>query len=853
LAARRITGRRTAIAVAAAAVLFLPLAGGCSATRLRPAEGPPADVSPAHTPVPEPPPAALSGEKNQAYAYYASAVALDLEAAHLEEIFTYQRLSMGTKQPSLLRDAKKLRAQALHYLDLAHEEDPASAPVVRRKGDILMSLGGVEEAVALYEEADALGPAEPRWYFRTAGQLELLNRMPQAAALLEKAVSSATGLSDELRRVACVELGGIYVRLGQFEDAEKAYRSALGLASRARPRTELGAALAAGLEQDPTGIRRTLVTILRSQGKLDEALEEARTAVEEAPGDVRTMATLAGVYEAKGDIGAAIKTTQDFVDGHGDSQMGVLALARYLAAAGRVDEAVARCKRFLADHGEDAKVRQEIVSTYIKAGRAADAEKFAFEGGKGGVPEAPVALSLLDVYLKDGKAQEALDLATKILDESALEPNVASEVFARLWGGLSLERTERFYSEYAAAHGENLAAGYGFARVLTGRGEKGKADELFVTLAEKGASYAEVYEAAADYLLTKGDAYRAATLLLYGVEYGIVPNPEITSDRIVDAAADPGQLASKLEADEPKYENANITLDQIVARLYSRGENDAKAEEFYRKALDGPTPRLPDYAGLVISLYRQDKNDEAIAIVRKLRGGGQGSPALMRVLVAMLSKDGQYEQAREIAEGLIREQPTDVDNRLALVSVYVDEENYEAAAQELETARGLAEGDESLLGNVRYLLGVVYDEQGKDALALSMWQANLRVNPQDADSNNATAYYYAERGTNLEEALELVEKALAAEPENGAYLDTLGWVYYKMGDLKSAVDALTKAVEKSGDAVILDHLGDALLASGDASGAMAAWKRALSSKPKARDRANIEEKIKVNSSEGLKE
>jgi tetratricopeptide (TPR) repeat protein len=67
---------------------------------------------------------------------------------------------------------------------------------------------------------------------------------------------------------------------------------------------------------------------------------------------------------------------------------------------------------------------------------------------------------------------------------------------------------------------------------------------------------------------------------------------------------------------------------------------------------------------------------------------------------------------------------------------------------------------------------------------------------------------YAEVGKHLDEAKAHVLKALAQDPNNGAYLDSMGWVYYKKGDLPHALEYLKKAAELERDAVIAEHLGD---------------------------------------------
>src|SRR5437762_11176135 len=86
----------------------------------------------------------------------------------------------------------------------------------------------------------------------------------------------------------------------------------------------------------------------------------------------------------------------------------------------------------------------------------------------------------------------------------------------------------------------------------------------------------------------------------------------------------------------------------------------------------------------------------------------------------------------------------------------------------------------------------------------------------------------ADRGTRLDEALQYIKRALDVDPQNGAYLDSLGWAYYKMGNYDLAEENLRKASEKIGnDATVQDHLGDLFNKTGHIKLAAAHWERAL--------------------------
>jgi Flp pilus assembly protein TadD len=93
---------------------------------------------------------------------------------------------------------------------------------------------------------------------------------------------------------------------------------------------------------------------------------------------------------------------------------------------------------------------------------------------------------------------------------------------------------------------------------------------------------------------------------------------------------------------------------------------------------------------------------------------------------------------------------------------------------------------------------------------------------------------YAEKGIRLDEAERLIRKALELEPENGYYIDSLGWAFYQQGRYADAVRELRRAVDLTRgkeDPVIYDHLGDAYLRSGDEPAALSAWEKSLDLDP----------------------
>jgi tetratricopeptide (TPR) repeat protein len=127
-----------------------------------------------------------------------------------------------------------------------------------------------------------------------------------------------------------------------------------------------------------------------------------------------------------------------------------------------------------------------------------------------------------------------------------------------------------------------------------------------------------------------------------------------------------------------------------------------------------------------------------------------------------------------------------------------------------------------------FVLGSIYERQKKYDQAEQHFQEVLKANPLNAAAFNYLGYMLADRGVRLDESVKLIQKALEIEPSNGAYLDSLGWAYYKMSKFDLAAPNLEKAAKMiSGDPTIQEHLGYVYLEMGKTREAQAAWEKAL--------------------------
>ncbi|MDO8734103.1 MAG: hypothetical protein Q7K21_02970, partial [Elusimicrobiota bacterium] len=128
----------------------------------------------------------------------------------------------------------------------------------------------------------------------------------------------------------------------------------------------------------------------------------------------------------------------------------------------------------------------------------------------------------------------------------------------------------------------------------------------------------------------------------------------------------------------------------------------------------------------------------------------------------------------------------------------------------------------------RFELGIVYDKLKKQELAEKEFFSVIEIDSNSAVAYNYLGYTYADKNIKLNAAEELIKKALDLDPENPAYIDSLGCVFYRQKKYDAALTLLKKASEKLDDAVIFDHLGDCYLALRDIQMAIDSWETSFS-------------------------
>ena len=227
------------------------------------------------------------------------------------------------------------------------------------------------------------------------------------------------------------------------------------------------------------------------------------------------------------------------------------------------------------------------------------------------------------------------------------------------------------------------------------------------------------------------------------------------------------------------------------------------------------------------AMVQRKSYDEALKLLEKEQASPP-SPNLVAKRAEVLFRAGREREAARRLEDLAGDRESRAP--LAAAEAYQRLDRYAESIPVLEKLLGRPDPGLKEPGAkaARFLLAAAYERTGKREQAVAEFRRLLGVDPDYHAALNYLGYMFAERGENLDEARKLVEKAVALEPDNGAYVDSLGWVYFRLGRLEQARTELERATRlEIADGTVEEHLGDVYSAMGQPERAGEAYRRAL--------------------------
>lgn len=339
-----------------------------------------------------------------------------------------------------------------------------------------------------------------------------------------------------------------------------------------------------------------------------------------------------------------------------------------------------------------------------------------------------------------------------------------------------------------------------------------------------------------------------------------------------------GKAKEALSIYEVAYKSADSS-EKLAGKLVDLYRQVGDLEEALRVLSDlqrssGITPSVGMEIQRVAILWELKRDGEALVILERLSKGDQ-RPELVATLLGYA-----YERVKRLDDAIksyskvtkefplykdvgvrrcliLKEQGKleDADN---LIKDYLKQSDpgweFFVLAAEVASAAGRSDDaiEHARSGSARYpeqtrflfLLAAYQEKAGKFRDAMSTIRELLKLEPENSTALNFLGFLMVEQGEDLSEAKRLIERALEIRPEDGAYLDSLGWCYFKTGDIGKAEDLLLRAIKRSPDeGVIMEHLGELALKRGDVAAAVGWFEKAIQQKLEPRDLERIQVRL----------
>jgi len=274
----------------------------------------------------------------------------------------------------------------------------------------------------------------------------------------------------------------------------------------------------------------------------------------------------------------------------------------------------------------------------------------------------------------------------------------------------------------------------------------------------------------------------------------------------------------------------NSYLNRELASHYFELDSTSLALQYAEKLTRLEPNNISAKRYLALMYVRADSIFQAETHFKDLVNAGDFEPGNYFYLgrIAIMKQD--YETAREYLTILTQLSDTLVDGWLDLGFVYRNQNDTAKSLNVYNSGLQFVKYKEDSV-RLMFAVGATLERTNKVKEASQTFEKLLKLDPGHSQALNYLGYMLADRGEKLNYAHDLIKKALDLSPENAAYIDSYGWVMYRLGKIDSAVTYLEKAVAMQSDPIIFDHLGDAYKAMGKMEDARIWWQKALELEP----------------------
>jgi tetratricopeptide (TPR) repeat protein len=571
-------------------------------------------------------------------------------------------------------------------------------------------------------------------------------------------------------------------------------------------------------ELDPASdvIGEQLAEMYFQAQRIRDAVLEAQTIIQRDPKNTTARRLLARIYvRTLGDLNdtsnqpdtvrLAIEQYTEILKVEPTDTESALWLARLYRLSNQTDQAEATLRTVLAREPENEAAMDQLTQLLLDQKRGTEAVTML----QGIVKHAPTAhlYDLLgDAYTQQGDAAGA---ETAYRSAVELDPDEVSHLRGLAQSLLTEEKYSDALEQYLALTNMDSSDPENYLRlaeIYRQLHQLDKAEQAILEAKQRAPGSLEViyYEAS-----------------IYEAEARFDDAIRVLSDAVA---------SEKAESDyTPSRRRTLAILYEQLGQLYREAQNYTAAVNTFSEMVQlGPEEDRRAQV-LLIDTYRAARDlPHALETARKAATTYPDDRDIRANQALLYGENDQTEDAVAILRKLLDGNPEDdLEIQLDLAQVYQEARKYTDAEQAVHAAEPMATkpAEKELIG---FLMGGIFERQKKYDQAETEFKTVLAMNPNDAATLNYYGYMLADRDIRLDEATKFVQRALAEDPNNPAYLDSLGWAYYKQNKLQEAEQWLRKAVNfDSHDPTILGHLADVYFKSGKTDLAAADWQKSL--------------------------
>ena len=548
-------------------------------------------------------------------------------------------------------------------------------------------------------------------------------------------------------------------------------------------------------------------------GRSDQAETELRKVVAEKPDFYdaqrflgRMLLDHAGINRAKADealehLRAAFKLNPD------DLSTGMAVSQIYIAT-----ERPAEAEKILAQMLERAPDQRAINYNYAqvltKLGRGDESKQYLEHAILLDPTFTPAVMQLIDIYQKENQWDKAAALLQPMISDDPTNVDLQKQqAFYYLRGGMT-DKALAAFKAISAADPKDTRSQFYTAEALSDLERYDEADKIYRHLLEQ----------------TPNDPELLAS-------FGLSQNAQHKYD---EAA----KLFRQLLAIPQLPDNLQTLANTQLAYIAMQKGNYDEAILIAKPILifhDKPNSQALNIA--LEALKKQKKYNEAVALIQPIVEQYASDPVANARYVEMLIRAGDKEKAQQAA---LTGAKFGTRNTVSIAEAFIQAGDPKGAIDLVQEALK-SKPDEP---DLQFALGSAYERSGDKKAAERVFLQLLDKHPDNAATLNYLGYMWAEAGVNLDRAADMLNKAVSSEPRNGAYIDSLGWVYFQQGKLDLAEKYLSDATRLlPRDATVHQHLADVLAKRGDYVRALSLYRNALTMDPEPQDEAKIRAKI----------